>query len=105
MVIYSVCCKVNKGVAKEWQTYFMETHLDDVLNTGCFTGYEFRKEEGKEEGSITFLSEYHCPSLRALSTYNRRYAPVLKEDILSKFSGQFTAERNIYNILVKKIKS
>ncbi|MFK7948081.1 MAG: DUF4286 family protein [Saprospiraceae bacterium] len=41
MIIYQVTCKVNISIAERWETYFEEDHLDDVLNTGYFTGHSF----------------------------------------------------------------
>jgi len=102
MIKYRVECKVQKVVAADWEEYFVETHLDDVLNTDCFTGYAFDKSIEKNEDTITFVSEYFCSSLDKLKEYNEKFAPIMKQDILSKFEGKFIARRSIFEVITKK---
>jgi len=102
MIVYQVNCYVKKEAAERWENYFVEEHLDDVLNTKCFTGYSFRKgEETKEE--ILFSSEYYCESEEHLKKYNEKYAAALKVDAKSKFDGMFRAERRIYEIMSEQL--
>lgn len=101
MIIYSVTCKVDAASAKQWEDYFIATHLDDVKNTGCFTGYSFRKELS-EDADVVFVSEYYASSMVDLDRYNESFAHAMKQDILDKFSGQFTAIRRIYTQLIVK---
>ena len=101
MIIYSVQCKVKAASAVAWEKYFQEIHLDDVFNTGCFTGYLFKKEK-LADGQFLFISDYYCPSLETLEEYNQKHAAALKKDVIDKFAGQFSAKRNIYHIVVKK---
>ncbi len=101
MIIYQVSCKVNIDVAAKWEAYFIEQHLDDVLNTGCFTGYDFRKEKLDEE-NILFSSEYYCESEADLERYNTTFAAALKADINSKFGGYYDCHRHIYQSIISK---
>lgn len=102
MIIYSVQCKVNAASAAAWEKYFVEEHLDDVVNTGCFTGYTFKQEISDTEEELLFISDYFCPSLEVLEKYNQEFAPALKQDVMSKFAGQFTASRKLYKLITKK---
>jgi len=102
MIKYRVECKVQKAVAEQWEKYFVETHLDDVLNTGCFTGYAFDKAIENEQDSVVFVSEYLCPSQEKLQEYNEKFAPAMKQDILSKFEEKFTAERTTFEVITNK---
>lgn len=101
MIVYQVTCKVNNVVAERWEKYFVEHHLDDVLNTGCFTGYDFRKEKVDDE-NILFSSEYYCRSKADLERYNKQFAAALKADINGKFSGQYDCRRHIYESIISK---
>lgn len=101
MIIYQVSCQVDSAIANQWEKYFVEHHLDDVLNTGCFTGYNFRKEKLDKE-NILFSSEYYCDSIEDLERYNLEFAAALKEDINTKFGGQYDCYRHIYQSIVSK---
>ena len=102
MFVYSVKCNVDVKSSLKWEQYFLEKHLDDVFKTGCFTGYNFRKEIDKNDSIVVFISEYYCASLEALKHYNENFASALKKDILKKFSGKFSAKRSTYKILNEK---
>ena len=82
-----------------WEEFFLEKHIDDVLQTGCFTGYEFKKEIEQSEDTVLYAAEYHCQSMEFLNTYNERFAKELKEDVLKRFSGKFTAQRSVFTVL------
>lgn len=103
MIVYSVKCEVDNSVANDWSQYFVEKHLDDVLNTGCFSGYSFRKEIALNPDKTIFVSEYYCPSLETMDKYNKNHADVLKSDIMNKFGGQFSATRNVFELINQKI--
>lgn len=91
------------AAAEKWEQYFLRVHLDDVLNTGCFTGYNFRKSLSSESTDrVVYISEYYCPSEEVLAQYNHTHAPALKQDIMDKFAGQFTASRTVYALLGQK---
>jgi len=88
MIKYRVECKVQKAVTEEWEKYFVEVHLDDVLNTGCFTAYTFDKAIKDEEDTVTFVSEYLCSSIEKLEEYNEKFASAIKKDVQTKFNGK-----------------
>ena len=101
MIIYQVTCKVNQSVAEHWEQYFIEQHLDDVLNTGCFTGYSFRKEKLEQENTL-FSTEYYCNSKADLERYNIQFATALKADINGVFGDQYDCQRHIYQSIISK---
>lgn len=103
MIIYSVACQVDKDVAEKWEQYFIETHLDDVYNSGCFTGYSFRKETENVDGRINFVSEYYCTSMANMEEYNAKHAAALKQDIMDKFGGKFSASRRFFEVIGGKL--
>ncbi len=103
MIVYQVSCQVNKAMAEMWTQYFKNVHLDDILDTGCFTGCSFRRSVENDE-TVLFVSEYYCTSLADLERYNQEFADSLKSDITDKFGGQFSASRNVFQILSEKEK-
>ena len=91
---------MQKDTEEEWKDFFLNKHLKDVMDTGYFTSYAFRKEiKQKNQDSVTFIAEYSCKDLDSLSAYNKQEAPRLKQEVIEKFGGKFEAERVIYKVL------
>jgi hypothetical protein len=101
MIIYQVSCKVDLDFADRWEQYFRDVHLDDILDTGCFTSYSFRKALVNKKTAL-FVSEYYCNTEADLERYNAEFAEALKGDIIEHFTGQFTASRKVFKEVVKK---
>lgn len=99
MMIYSVSCTVNTEIAEAWQRFFLEKHLADVVNTGCFTKYSFRKKESDDTATTTFVSEYYYEKAEDLERYNQHYAPALKAEVGEKFAGQFECQRTLFQVI------
>ena len=86
-----------------WESFFLEHHLDDLVKTGCFTHYEFRKLIGDDPMSTYFVADFYFETMEDLSRYNDEYAKALKHDVTKRFNAKFQFERSIYHILSKTI--
>ena len=83
-----------------WKKFFLEKHLDDVVNTGCFTKWSFRKLiDDKERDKVTFVSEYHCKSMADFERYNINFAPALKAEVGELFKKGYTCQRSFYELI------
>lgn len=99
MIEYRVECLVHYKQAQEWEAFFIEHHLQDILDTGCFTGYRFTKDTEAEGNSVKFVSSYYCESFDILEKYQETHSAKLKEDVASRFEGKFTATRSILHVI------
>jgi len=100
MYIYSVTCHVANSIAEEWKSFFLEKHLQDVVNTGCFTSFEFRKNTSKSEDNTTsFTSEYRFDSMQNFDLYNEKFGATLKKEVNELYGGQYNCHRTIYEIV------
>lgn len=102
MIEYRVECLVHYTKAQEWEAFFVEHHLQDVMDTGCFTGYHFAKDTEAEGNSVKFVTSYYCDSFDILEKYQNEFSAKLKEDCLSKFEGKFTAIRSVLHVIKQK---
>ncbi len=84
-----------------WQAFFLEQHLDDLVHTGCFTHYEFKKLLGDDPMSSYFVADYYFETMEDLDRYNAQHAASLKQDVVKRFSGKFQSERSIYQVLTQ----
>ena len=100
MIIYNVACTMDKSISEAWKKFFLEKHLDDVVNTGCFTKWSFRQLiSDSETEKVTFVSEYHCPSMADFERYNTNFAPALKAEVGKLFKGDYFCQRCFYELL------
>lgn len=100
MIVYQVNCQVDTAIAEKWEQYFKDVHLDDVISTGCFYGYSFRKEVNTED-RVLYSSEYYTTSAELLKKYDREFAQELRQEVVEKFNGHFTASRKVFEIIVE----
>lgn len=102
--VYRVRCEVHPEKAQAWETFFLEEHLQDVLDTGFFAGYSFRREtEVLADGFIGFVSEYYYDSAEQFAGYQAGPAADRKKDVLDRFAGAFRCERSQEQIKSQKI--
>ncbi len=103
MIIYSVTCIVEAAIATEWEQFFVEKHLDDLVETGYFTGYSFRKEiRADTPDKVHFTSDYFAPNLESLERYNQSAASALKQEVGELFGGKYTCSRKVYEEMAKR---
>ncbi len=99
MYTYSVKSRVNNEVVTAWQKFFVEHHLQDLINTECFTHYQFRRSEHEDPMSTYFIADYYFESMKDLERYESLFAKELKQDVRKRFAGKFHSERSIYRLL------
>lgn len=84
MVIFKVEVTIKKTREEEWIKWMTEKHIPDVLNTGHFFDYSFRKllKNGKviEQDKSIFEIEYLCRNDEALDAYENNDAPRLRSE-------------------------
>jgi len=91
---------MDKSISEAWKKFFLEKHLDDVVNTGCFTKWSFRKLIDEEESDkVTFISEYHSPSMAEFERYNANFAAALKAEVGELFKGQYSCQRYFHELI------
>ncbi|MEO1715251.1 MAG: DUF4286 family protein [Bacteroidota bacterium] len=101
--VYRVQCAVRPDLADQWEAFFREKHLDDILNTGHFTGYSFRRAlEPAEDGYLIFVSEYYYVSKANFSAYLNLSAAEMKRDVQEHFPEGFRASRSHSEIIMDK---
>ena len=97
MIIYSVTCTVDADIAQAWEQFFVDKHLDDLVRTGYFTGYSFRRIiEETASDKVRFTSEYFTSDLEQLKRYNETAAAALKKEVSDLFQGKYSCSRQIY---------
>lgn len=97
MLLYSVSVKIDRDIQVEWQQWMQAQHIPDVLATGLFVDaviYAQTEPDG-ERDRCCFRIDYRCISAQQLERYQRDYAPALQADHSQRYTGRFSASRQI----------
>ena len=93
MYIYNVTININDDVHQEWLTW-METHIQDVLNTGKFLSAKFTQVLVEEEmGGKTYSIQYTANTKEDLQEYYKEDAEGLRIESVKKFGDKMLAFR------------
>lgn len=100
MIVYNLSIKIDKTVEQEWLIWQKNEHIPEVMSTGLFTEYKFyRLLEQEDPEAATYVVQYFCTSLENYNTYIERYAPSLRNKVMTKWGNKFIAFRSIMEVV------
>lgn len=100
MILYSVTVSIDSNIAEEWIRWMKETHVPEVMNTGCFIESKIcRLIDGEEDGGLTYSFQYLAPNQTAFDVYQKEHAPTLQKDHSDRYAGKFAAFRTLLEVL------
>jgi hypothetical protein len=99
MILYNVTVSIDQSVHQEWLQWMRETHIPEVLATGCFLESRLSRIQGEEEGGVTFSVMYLAPSQEKYDEYQQVFAPKLQADHTKRYIGKFAAFRTVLNVV------
>jgi hypothetical protein len=100
MFIYNVTTKVTWSIHEEWLAWMKETHVPEVIQTGCFTHATIlRLLEIDEEEGPTYAFQYHAESKSLYNRYIEKFAPQFKQEIFTKWGSNFIAFRSLMQVV------
>ena len=91
--IYEVTAIVAPARTAEWESYMSETHIPEVLATGCFAAAFFAKEENR------YTIAYHVNTPEDLQRYVAEYAEGLRTDVANRFGDDIQLSRRTLDIV------
>ena len=99
MILYNVTVSIDQSVHQDWLQWMRETHIPEVLATGCFLESRLSRIQGEEEGGVTFSVMYLAPSQEKYDEYQQVYAPKLQADHTQRYIGKFAAFRTVLQVV------
>lgn len=95
MILYNVTVNVAPGVEEEWISWMKETHIPEVLDTGCFTEHRFLKllNESPEAQGTTYAIQYIAPGITSLNRYLDQHAPALRKKTMERYQDKCVSFR------------
>lgn len=101
MIVYAVTSEVEAGTAREWLAWMRETHVPEVLATGCFTGGRIAQllDPPPPAGFVTFVLEYEAPTEALLTRYLAQHAPALRQSHTARYGASVRATRTVRRLI------
>lgn len=93
MLIYEVNLEVDASVAAAFAEVFPK-HIDEVVVAGDFAGADWFEVDG-DPGPSRWCVRYYLSDRHVLDAYLSGHATRLRQEMLEKFPGKFTATRRV----------
>jgi hypothetical protein len=99
MIIYNVTVKIDTAFHDEWLQWMKETHIPDVMSSGCFTENRMLKVLTDETDGSTYSIQYSCHSMNDFLEYEHRHAAKLRAEHSEKYRDKFVAFRTLLEVV------
>jgi len=99
MILYNVTVSIDQAIEQEWLEWMRNTHIPQVMETGCFLECRISRIQGEEDGGSSYSFLYLAPSEDKMNEYQQQYAPALQQDHALRFQGKFAAFRTLLNVI------
>ena len=99
MYIYNVTVNIAAERNEEWVKWMKETHIPDVLKTGCFIDNQLLKILYVEDEGHTYSVQYKFLEMADIEKYQKEFAPGLQAQHKSLFGDKFVAFRTILEVV------
>ena len=90
-VVYEVTARVDDALAYDYERFMIETHMPDVVRTGCFL--HARLDQG---GEGQYRAAYQAASQAEVDRYLAEFAPRLREHMTARFPTGVTLSRRVW---------
>lgn len=102
MVLYNVTVKINTAMQADWLEWMQETHIPEVLGTGCFKENRISRlvlPADPDNDGETYSLQYLCPDMETLQRYQKDFAPALQQAHTARYEGHFVAFRTVMEVV------
>jgi len=99
MYIYNVTVNIDAEAHEAWVKWMKETHMPEVMKTGCFIDSQLLKVLYVEDQGHTYSAQYKFLEMSDIETYMKDFAPALQADHKKLFGDKYTAFRTLLEIV------
>jgi hypothetical protein len=100
MYIYNVTTQLSWAIHNDWLKWMRETHIPEVVGTGCFTHHRIvRLLEVDESEGPTYAVQYFTDSLETYRRYITQYAPALRLHAQKKWGESCISFRSLMEVV------
>jgi Domain of unknown function (DUF4286) len=94
MILYEVTAVPEPELRDDYEHYMRETHIRDVLATGCFVGAHLAVT-----GSGRYRTTYLASAKEHLDRYLERHAHRLRADFAARFRSGVALSREVWSVV------
>ena len=99
-IVYNVTTKIETSINSEWIQWLKEVHINDVIQTGCFTkALVLRLLDTDDEGSMTYTIQYFAPDKSSYDLYIDKFAGIMRQKAINKWKDKFIAFRTVMAVV------
>jgi hypothetical protein len=99
MYIYNVTINIDASIQDEWLKWMKETHIPEVMKTGCFTESRMVKVLHVNDEGHTYSVQYSFKEMKDIERYQSEFAKKLQADGKERFADKFVAFRTLLEIV------
>lgn len=99
MFIYNVTVNIEPEIHDQWVKYMKETHMPDVMKSGCFVDSQLIKVLFVEDQGHTYSAQYKFLNMSDIENYQKHFAQKLQAEHKEKFGEKYTAFRTLLEIV------
>ncbi len=99
MILYNVTSALDAAIAEEWVAFMRDTHMPEVVGTGCFIKSQLLRLLDEEDGGHTYAAQYYAVSQEQLEAYQQHFAPALRAEMEKRFGGKYAAFRTVLEVV------
>ncbi|OIR12096.1 hypothetical protein GALL_63470 [mine drainage metagenome] len=100
MIIYNVTIKVEPDIHEAWVDWMKTKHIPEIMNTGCFTKFQFVKVlETDESDGFTYATQYYAATKEDYQKYIDQFAATLRQDAMKTWGNKFAGFRSLMQVV------
>jgi hypothetical protein len=99
MFIYNVTVNIADEAHTHWLKWMKETHISDVMKTGCFIDSQILKVLYVDDEGHTYSVQYKFLEMADIERYQKDFAPKLQAEHKAMFADKYTAFRTILQLV------
>jgi hypothetical protein len=99
MFIYNVTVNIAEESHLAWVKWMKETHIPDVMRTGCFIDSRILKVLYVADEGHTYSIQYKFLEMADIERYQKEFAPALQAEHKKMFGDKYTAFRTLLQIV------
>ena len=88
MIRYEVTVQVREDLRERFARYFIDTHIPEILATGCFVAIRFDRSDGG-----AYRTVYHAATRADLDRYLTDHTARFRADFVKHFPDGVSATR------------
>lgn len=95
MILYNVTIIIEDSIHESWLKWMQNTHIGQVMDTGCFASNRMLKVIDSPNEGITYCIQYIADSIDKYNEYKEKYAAAMQADFPEEFANKFVSFRSL----------